>query len=128
MIMDVDRFKEVNDTFGHAAGDAVLRQVAATLQGCVRQSDTVARLGGDEFVVVLEDIKEWANANSVAEKVLAGMRNPVQLEGRSIAVTSSIGVAYGSGSDECEELLGRADAALYEAKKAGRNDYRVAPR
>lgn len=125
LYLDLDNFKQVNDTLGHAAGDTLLKDFAARLRQSVRATDTVARFGGDEFVVLLEDVKVSANAVSVAEKIIADARQPLSIEGREIVATSSIGIAYGTGLDE-ENLVKRADGALYQAKKAGRDRYRFA--
>ena len=125
LYLDLDNFKQVNDSLGHAAGDALLKDFALRLRQSVRATDTVARFGGDEFVVLLEDVKESANAVSVAEKIIADARQPLSIEGREIVATASIGIAYGSGLDE-ENLVKRADAALYQAKGAGRDRYRFA--
>jgi diguanylate cyclase (GGDEF)-like protein/PAS domain S-box-containing protein len=127
LYLDIDRFKEINDRFGHAAGDALLKDFAARLRASVRASDTVARFGGDEFVVLLDDIKEGGHAMRVAEKIVAECRQPLRLEGHEVVATTSIGLAFGGPGAEAEVLLRRADAALYEAKSAGRDGYRVAP-
>jgi diguanylate cyclase (GGDEF)-like protein/PAS domain S-box-containing protein len=126
LFLDLDRFKEVNDSLGHAAGDALLRDFARRLRAGVRAVDTVARFGGDEFVILLEDVKEPQHAARVAEKIVRGSREPLHVEGRDLVATVSIGVALGDTASEEEELLKRADAALYEAKAAGRDGYRVA--
>ena len=126
LFLDIDRFKEVNDTLGHGAGDALLVEFAARLRASVRASDTVARFGGDEFLVLLEDVRERANALSIAEKMLEQARRPLALQGAEAGITTSIGLAYSDATSSEEELLRRADAALYEAKSAGRNCCRVA--
>jgi diguanylate cyclase (GGDEF)-like protein/PAS domain S-box-containing protein len=126
LYLDIDRFKEVNDRYGHAVGDALLKEFAARLRACLRASDTIARLGGDEFVVLLEDLADAAYAGLVAEKILAAMRSPMRLEGAQLAVTTSIGVACGDAGSGAEWLLKRADAALYDAKDAGRDNVRIA--
>jgi len=126
LFLDIDRFKEVNDSLGHGAGDALLVEFAARLRASVRASDTVARFGGDEFVVLLEDVRDRHNAVRIAEKILEDARRPLRLEGRELTVTTSIGVAYSDATSGEEELLKRADSALYQAKAAGRNRYRVA--
>jgi diguanylate cyclase (GGDEF)-like protein/PAS domain S-box-containing protein len=126
LFLDIDRFKEVNDALGHAAGDALLVEFAARLRGSVRASDTVARFGGDEFVVLLEDVRERPNALRIAEKILEDARRPLTLEGRELAVTTSIGVAYSDATSTEDELLKRADSALYQAKAGGRDRYRIA--
>jgi diguanylate cyclase (GGDEF)-like protein/PAS domain S-box-containing protein len=125
--LDIDRFKEVNDTLGHPAGDALLKEFAARLRGAVRASDTVARLGGDEFVVLLEDVKDEDCAGRVAEKLMAQCRRPFALEAGEIVASASAGLACGAGSIDADILLRRADNALYEAKRAGRDQYRLAP-
>ncbi|HZN86764.1 MAG TPA: diguanylate cyclase [Burkholderiales bacterium] len=127
LYLDVDRFKEINDRLGHAAGDALLKDFAARLRASVRATDTVARFGGDEFVVLLDDVKEAGHAVRVAEKIVAECREPLRIEGHDVVATASIGLAYGAEGAEVETLLRRADTALYEAKSAGRNGYRVAP-
>jgi diguanylate cyclase (GGDEF)-like protein/PAS domain S-box-containing protein len=128
LYIDLDRFKEVNDTLGHGAGDLLLKDFAVRLRGGVRASDTVARLGGDEFVVLLEDIKERAHALRVADKILEDCRRPLRLEGRDVVATASIGIAFAEADVDAPGLLKRADAALYKAKAAGRDGYRVAER
>ena len=126
LYLDIDRFKEVNDKLGHAAGDMLLRDFAARLRAGVRASDTVARFGGDEFVVLLEDVSDQEATLRVAEKILRDAARPLRLEGRDLVATVSIGIAFGHGERSEEELLRQADAALYQAKAAGRNAYRVA--
>ncbi len=127
LFLDIDRFKEVTDRLGHGAGDALLAAFAARLRSSVRASDTVARFGGDEFVVLLEDVRERQNALRIAEKILEEARRPIEVDGQSLAVTTSIGVAYSDATSSEEDLLKRADAALYQAKAAGRNRYCVTP-
>lgn len=126
LFLDIDRFKEVNDSLGHAAGDRLLAQLAVRLRTSVRASDTVARFGGDEFAVLLEDVRERHNAVRIAEKILAAARQPLAVEGSEIVATASIGIAYSDAVSSDEDVLKRADRALYEAKAAGRNRYRVA--
>jgi diguanylate cyclase (GGDEF)-like protein len=124
--LDVDKFKAINDTLGHAAGDEVLRQFARRLTKCVRETDTVARLAGDEFVVVLEGLHTGAEPHLVARKIVSMMRRPMQVEGRSLAITTSVGVAFEADANIAPaDLLARADAALYEAKAQGRNTFHV---
>ncbi|MET0520025.1 MAG: diguanylate cyclase [Burkholderiaceae bacterium] len=129
LFLDVDKFKSINDRLGHAAGDAVLVEFARRLQGCVRATDTVARLGGDEFVLIVEGMKEFDEAEQVARKIIAEIARPFDIAGApALQVSTSIGIAchpFGDGKDDTEALLARADAALYEAKAAGRNGYRV---
>jgi len=126
LYLDIDRFKQVNDSHGHSAGDKLLVQFAMRLRACVRASDSVARLGGDEFIVLLEDLKDRDAALRIAQKILEDTRTPVRIDAREVAVTTSIGVAYYAGDESGEELLQRADAALYEAKRSGRDAYCLA--
>jgi len=126
LYLDLDRFKEVNDSLGHTGGDILLKDFASRLRAGVRATDTVARFGGDEFVILLEDVKDRGHAIRVAEKIVAEARQPLLVEGRELTATASIGVAFGDGNAVEEELLRSADAALYEAKNAGRDGYRVA--
>lgn len=127
LLMDLDHFKEVNDTLGHATGDDLLKQTALRLAGCVREVDTVARLGGDEFVTILDDIgadleSAVLNAGRIAEKIRSTLAEPYQLGRQHWEVTLSIGIAlFNSVHDTPEELIKMADIALYEAKDAGRN-------
>ena len=126
MFLDLDHFKEINDTLGHEAGDALLKEVASRLQGCVRSGDTVSRLGGDEFVIVLAELARPGDANRVAEKIIQALKEPILIGGRPLQVSTSIGIAElpADGDESMEKLMQRADAALYAAKDAGRNTYR----
>ena len=131
MFLDIDHFKAINDTFGHAAGDAVLIEFARRLHGSVRTTDQVARLAGDEFVVLLEHLDSRTTAAAVAAKVVAQVsRPPFVLDGRALEVTTSIGIAFHGPDDDAAldapGLLARADAALYDAKATGRNTFRFA--
>jgi diguanylate cyclase (GGDEF)-like protein/PAS domain S-box-containing protein len=125
MFLDVDRFKQVNDSYGHAAGDAVLQTFAQRLRECTRGSDLIARLGGDEFVVLVEDAMLPASAEVIARKLIATMGAPVAVEGHVLEVTTSIGIAYAREPTESTVLMAAADAALYDAKAAGRNTWRM---
>ena len=119
MIMDLDRFKEVNDTLGHHNGDLLLREVGRRLKNAVRQSDRVARLGGDEFAILLPEISEPDAARRVALKVLHALEHPLQLEHLALDIGASIGIAvYPSHGTDAETLLQRADVAMYVAKEA----------
>jgi diguanylate cyclase (GGDEF)-like protein len=122
LFVDLDGFKPVNDRFGHAAGDAVLVDVAARLTACVRQSDTVARLGGDEFALLLEDVQP-AEVSSACNRVLAALARGVTVAGHELTLSASIGVASGDSSDSAESMLRNADLAMYEAKARGKNQY-----
>jgi diguanylate cyclase (GGDEF)-like protein len=122
--LDLDRFKQINDTLGHEAGDQLLMDVAKRLRQCVRESDTVARLGGDEFVVLLPELNEVKHAAVIAEKILAAIAKPFTLIGHEFRVTASIGIsAYPvDGLDE-QTLTKNADVAMYKAKSDGKNNF-----
>ncbi len=125
MFMDVDRFKNINDTLGHDVGDQLLRQVSKRLAGSVRASDTVGRLGGDEFAVVLADLATPEDAAVVAQKIMKNFNAPFRLSGSEIFVTTSIGITlYPNDGVEPDVLIKNADAAMYRAKEEGRNTYR----
>jgi diguanylate cyclase (GGDEF)-like protein/PAS domain S-box-containing protein len=126
LFIDVDRFKKINDTLGHAAGDRFLRQVAQRLKASVRQMDTVARLGGDEFVVLLNDVRLRSDAEAVAAKIAEMNAEPFMLDGQEAFVTLSIGIAsFPEDGDDAQELLRHADAAMYVAKENGRSQVRL---
>lgn len=126
MLLDLDRFKLINDGFGHTVADDVLRQVAARLQASVRDTDTVARLGGDEFVLVFTDLPERDTVEKLADKVLTNLTRPLLIEKKEIYVTASIGIAlYPDDGDHGEILMRSADVAMYRVKEHGRNSYRV---
>ena len=123
-LLDLDDFKQINDTLGHAAGDQVLQLVATRLRNCMRPSDTVARLGGDEFVLVLPNISYPAGAEIVARKLIAQVAEPMQVDGRAITVTVSVGIsAFPYDGPDASILLKCADSAMYRTKRAGRNGY-----
>lgn len=123
LFVDLDKFKPVNDRFGHAAGDVLLQAVGVRLRACVRESDTVARVGGDEFVVLLPALGASEHALAVAEKVFAALRRPFSLPGgQQVSISSSIGVAvYPQHGQTEQELSQHADMAMYDAKAAGRD-------
>jgi diguanylate cyclase (GGDEF)-like protein len=124
MFLDVDHFKAVNDRYGHATGDALLKAVAGRLLNAVRESDTVSRLGGDEFTVILEGNHRVEDAGAVAVKILGAMSEPFNVGHRELYVTASIGIAiYPTDGEDAQELLKDADIAMYSAKAAGRNTY-----
>ncbi|HET7386431.1 MAG TPA: EAL domain-containing protein [Nocardioidaceae bacterium] len=122
LFIDLDGFKPVNDRFGHAAGDAVLVDVAQRLISCVRRSDTVARLGGDEFAVLLEDVRP-AEVDSACSRILSALSRGVQMAGHELALSASIGVAFGDSTESSESMLRNADLAMYEAKSRGKDQY-----
>ncbi len=125
MILDLDNFKNINDTLGHLSGDILLKKVALGLQKCVRQYDTVGRLGGDEFVIIINDAGTVQDIITFAEKVQAVFREPFDILGQQSYVTTSIGVAvYPLHGSTIETLLRKADMAMYVAKKEGRNTFR----
>ncbi len=126
LLLDLDRFKVVNDTLGHAVGDAMLRQVALRLSGCVRSEDTVARLGGDEFVVVsTRTDTDWA-VGRVAQRIVDAFAEPFEVEGRELTCTASVGVVLAeTGTESPGDLLRDADAAMYRAKGAGGSRFEV---
>lgn len=130
MFLDVDHFKQINDTHGHLVGDQVLQQFAERLRQCVRATDTVARLAGDEFLVLLEGLRSEAEPELVAQKILAAMAAPLVLDGgERLQLGTSVGVAYcapGKSLLSVAELMAHADKALYVAKRSGRNTYRFA--
>ena len=118
--LDVDGFKGINDSLGHAAGDQLLRSIATRLSGALRASDTVCRFGGDEFVIVLSEIEHADHASTVAAKLVDAAAGPHRIDGRDVAVTVSVGAAIfpGHGLD-ADTLIAHADAAMYDAKRAG---------
>ena len=126
MFVDLDRFKEVNDTFGHAAGDELLSQTAFRLKACLREEDTVARLGGDEFALMLPHVNGFEGSVTVAERVMEAFRAPFSLAEQRMVVTPSMGVAiYPEDGLDTQELLANADTAMYRAKDMGRNTYEI---
>ena len=126
LFLDLDHFKEINDTLGHDAGDKLLSSVARRVQTCVREGDLVARVGGDEFAVVLDDIADPEDSRVIAEKILEDLKTPHDLGGEQRQVGSSIGIAaFPEAGREPDELIKAADEAMYVAKKGGRNGYRV---
>ena len=124
--MDLDGFKQVNDTRGHHAGDLLLIAVAERLSNCVRESDTVSRLGGDEFTVILNGMHEHAYIVGIAQKIIQAISVPFDIEGSEERVGISIGVArYTEDASNEDDLVKQADQAMYEAKSAGKNTYRI---
>jgi diguanylate cyclase (GGDEF)-like protein len=127
MFIDLDRFKWVNDNLGHAAGDALLRQVAKRLKECVRDDDIIARMGGDEFTAILPKVGALEDACEIAGRMVKALRQPFDLDGQEANIGCSIGIALSPmHGDSPERLLNAADAAMYKAKEAGRNNYQTA--
>jgi diguanylate cyclase (GGDEF)-like protein/PAS domain S-box-containing protein len=123
MFVDLDNFKQINDTLGHDIGDELLRLVAVRMQDCVRESDTVARIGGDEFIVLLRVVENEHDAMRVADKICAGLSQTFELTGQSLSISCSIGVSlYPEHGNDAVELTKNADIAMYRAKESGRNN------
>lgn len=128
MFLDLDGFKEVNDTLGHASGDILLQHVASRLSGSLRGSDTVARLGGDEFTVILPGIPSISDAERVAQKIVKTLSEPFELEEGTVSVTTSLGIClYPTHGHQLDALIHLADEAMFDAKKQGKNCYCIAP-
>jgi diguanylate cyclase (GGDEF)-like protein/PAS domain S-box-containing protein len=124
LFIDLDRFKNINDTLGHEAGDVLLQEVGRRLKNCVRQSDTVARLGGDEFVVLLDELNKSAEAGTVARKILSSIIRPFHMLGQEFRVTASVGISsYPDDGQDEQSLMKNADIAMYQAKSEGKNNY-----
>ncbi|WP_020654285.1 bifunctional diguanylate cyclase/phosphodiesterase [Massilia niastensis] len=124
LFIDLDRFKNVNDTLGHHVGDELLKQVAAALSGCLREGDTLARLGGDEFIVLLEDVDGAPGAATVAGKLMAMFEQPFTVSGYELFVTGSVGISlFPQDARDLNMLVRNADVAMYQAKARGRNGY-----
>jgi diguanylate cyclase (GGDEF)-like protein len=126
--VDIDRFKQVNDTHGHAVGDSLIRAFSARLTHKVRASDAVSRLGGDEFTVVMENVPDLRRVCSIAEKLVAAMAQPFELRGENLKLTvgASLGIAACWGKPpDAAVLVAKADAMLYMAKEGGRGAYRI---
>ena len=122
--IDLDRFKQINDTLGHEAGDQLLKEVASRLKNCLRESDIVARLGGDEFVVMLTDVTEEKYAATVAQKIITSIAEPFVLMGQDFRVTASIGIStYPLDGQDAQTLTKNADIAMYQAKEDGKNNF-----
>jgi diguanylate cyclase (GGDEF)-like protein len=126
MSLDLDKYKEVNDTYGHDIGDELLKAAAARLLGIVRQADTVSRIGGDEFVLILWEITEAADAIKVAKKIRDSFNRPFNIKDISINISASIGIAiYPEHGDSIEVLLKKSDEAMYQVKNSGRNNFKL---
>jgi diguanylate cyclase (GGDEF)-like protein len=127
--LDLDGFKQINDTLGHGTGDLLLKMVAGRLVATVREEDTVARVGGDEFTISLWQVSGTDNAAAVASKVIAAVSQSYAIEGHTVRITTSAGVGiYPVHGEDADTLIKAADLALYEAKRAGKNAYRISER
>ena len=124
LFLDLNGFKQINDTLGHHAGDCLLQEVAQRLRGCIRESDTVARLGGDEFTVLMPDLSQSGDLGTVLRKIMGVFEKPFILEGNPVSSSTSIGISmYPDDGNSIDELMKKADIAMYDAKGAGRNAY-----
>ena len=124
LFLDLDRFKDVNDTLGHSVGDALLKAVAERLRECVRKSDIVARVGGDEFVVMICTTEPASEPASLAARIIETVRQPYDIEGHECSIGTSVGIAFSNGDVDGEALVAQADLALYRSKSDGRGTYR----
>lgn len=126
MFLDLDHFKAVNDTCGHATGDELLVQFTRRVQECLREDDTLARLGGDEFIVLLPEVDTLDDVHRISRRLLARTGTPFRINDRDIHLGMSVGISmYPADGTTVEELLNRADVAMYHSKRDGRNRYRL---
>lgn len=126
VFLDLDRFKYINDSLGHAAGDTLLQMAGQRMQNCLRNNDTVARFAGDEFVIILSSFRDLQNLPHIAQKLLKTLAEPYQLEGQEVLSSASLGIAtYPQDGTSIEQLMRNADTAMYEAKEANGNTYRL---
>lgn len=121
VMIDLDNFKQVNDTLGHLVGDKVIQIAANRLARLTRKSDTAFRLGGDEFVVVLESVKDQSGAQAIGERIVEAFHTPITLDGKPITVNASVGIAFSENGANRSDILRKADAALYQSKRTGKN-------
>lgn len=127
LFLDLDGFKNINDSFGHKAGDQVLIEVAERLALSVREMDSIARIGGDEFIVVLTQIKMQEDAVKIAEKIIKTLTQPIVFDGQNMNIGTSIGISiYPEHGETAEELIKQADGAMYAVKRGGKNNYAFA--
>jgi len=126
MLIDMDRFKDVNDTLGHKVGDRLLKAIADRFKSCLRKSDIIARMGGDEFLLFLSQINQTEDAFTAAQKILTASQKPFVVDTRAITITPSIGIAiYPTNGKDTDTLVKNADIAMYNAKEKGRNRYQL---
>jgi diguanylate cyclase (GGDEF)-like protein/PAS domain S-box-containing protein len=126
LFIDLDSFKQINDSMGHSKGDQMLLQVSERLVKSVREIDTVSRLGGDEFVIVLEDVLDLDNINAITKRLIYNITKPYDISGRSVLITASIGISiFPYDSTDPEILLQKADNAMYQVKHTSKNDYKI---
>jgi diguanylate cyclase (GGDEF)-like protein len=125
MMLDLDRFKDVNDTYGHSVGDLLLKAIAEKLTRQIRKGDTVARMGGDEFMLIFADLKQTDDVNTITEKILEDFQAHLTINNHIISITTSIGIAvYPDHGGDIDTLVKNADIAMYSVKQTGRNGYR----
>jgi diguanylate cyclase (GGDEF)-like protein len=125
LFMDIIDFKNVNDGLGHVVGDTVLRELARRLEDCMRPVDTAARIGGDEFAILIHDTESELHAVEIAQRVMDALQAPIPLDGMSVTIATSVGVAFRDADAEADELMSNADAAMYMAKESGLGGYQV---
>lgn len=125
VFIDIDYFKEINDTYGHPVGDGLLIEIAARLQSCLRGTDMLARTGGDEFVIMLTGVRNLKGVTAFAERIIAAIQNPIDLDGHMLSCTASIGIAVSTPDSTPKDLYRQADLALYEVKKSNRGSYQL---
>jgi len=126
LFLDMDGFKEVNDSLGHSAGDHLLQQIAVRIKNCIRDEDTAARFGGDEFTVIIEEIKQATDAELVAAKIINAISEPISVRENAVNVSTSVGISiYPDDANDANELMYAADSAMFRAKNRGKNNYRL---
>lgn len=128
MFIDLDGFKAINDTFGHDAGDAILIHISKQLQTVIRKNDTIARIGGDEFLAIITELQAPINGAKIAEKIIETASQPYYFKENLLKVGASVGIAiYPQDGEDFDELIKKADTAMYEVKKAGKHGYAFSP-
>lgn len=126
LFVDLDRFKYVNDTYGHKAGDIIIQQAALRLEGCIRKTDTLARIGGDEFIILLKDIKDEKHIKPIAQKIIEVLKEDFNIDGKEFSLSGSVGVSlYPRDGNNAESLLSKADIAMYRSKRDGGNCFSI---